>query len=819
MEDSVQFPRQALPFSRKTEKWGRNCLLWGDSRTLQNYSPVRKSVRHKKINYDLLNGKIHMEDVALLLNPQNIDASYIPEKIQHFPIMNSKLEVLIGEELKRPFDWRAVVTNFNAVSEIEEAKKAEMLDAIRQLIEDTALSQEDYTQKLEELDEYYTYNWQDFREIRANEYLKHYIKEYNMPLIFNEGFKDALAVGEELYDIDIVGGEPHIERVLPNEIRIFKSGHSNKVEDADIVIIEQYWSPGRVVDTYYDELSAKDIKFLDNLPEYLGHGTNSMGLVDPRQGYIPRDMLSESFPSFSSDQIFSAWDEYPNEYNRLPYDSDGNIRVMRMRWRSRRKVKKVKSYDPETGEERFSFYAETYVPREDLGEEAEDLWINEAWEGTLIGGNNHDFDSASRDGSYGIFIGIRPRPFQRSRLQNPSKCSLGIVGSIYNLNGDKPFSMVDMMKPYNYLYDVLHYRLSESIAASWGSLAEVDLAMIPNSWNMDKWLYFAKANHLLVKDSFNVAEEGLAKGKIAGALNNNSQRIVTDASGNYIQQLMNLAEYVKTEMGEIVGINRQREGQIANRETVGGVERATLQSSYITERYFAIHNDVKRRALDEFLDCAKVCARGKQIKFRYITSDNSLKLMEFDGDEFAENDYGIVVDSSSNTLNLDQKIESLAQAALQTQTASLSDIMRMWTSSESVAEKIRILQNSERKKIQQAQQAQQMEMQAQQEAAQMQAQTAQMQLQSQMAMNTEDNETKVLVAQIQAQNKLDTASMQNSAVDGIEEPMSEADREKLKEQIREFDLKIQQDNKKLKLEAERNDIARISANKKPASSK
>ena len=47
--------------------------------------------------------------------------------------------------------------------------------------------------------------------------------------------------------------------------------------------------------------------------------------------------------------------------------------------------------------------------------------------------------------------------------------------------------------------------------------------------------------------------------------------------------------------------------------------------------------------------------------------------------------------------------------------------------------------------------------------------------------------------------------------------MSEADREKRKEQIREFDLKIQQENKKLKLEAERNDIARISANKKSTS--
>ena len=124
-------------------------MLWADSRSSQNFSPVRKSVRHKRINYDLLNGIIHMEDVALLLNPADVDADYIPEKIQHFPIMNSKLEVLIGEELKRPFDWRAVVTNMNAISAIEENKKKELLEAMQQVIEDTSISEEEYASRIE----------------------------------------------------------------------------------------------------------------------------------------------------------------------------------------------------------------------------------------------------------------------------------------------------------------------------------------------------------------------------------------------------------------------------------------------------------------------------------------------------------------------------------------------------------------------------------------------------------------------------------------------------------------------------------------------
>lgn len=189
------------------------------------------------------------------------------------------------------------------------------------------------------------------------------------------------------------------------------------------------------------------------------------------------------------------------------------------------------------------------------------------------------------------------------------------------MNDDKPFSMVDMMKPYNYLYDAIHYRLNDAIAANWGDILELDLAKIPKGWDITKWMYYAKINHIGVIDSFNEGQFGAATGRVVGGLNNAGRGIMSSNIGNYIQQLMNLLEFVKTEMGEVAGITRQREGQIANRETVGGVERSTLQSSYITEWYFAKHDDVKRRALECFLETAKFAMKGKNKKFQYITSD------------------------------------------------------------------------------------------------------------------------------------------------------------------------------------------------------
>ena len=159
MADNINFPRQMLPFSKKTKQWRKDCLLWANQKTFFNYSLVRKSVIHKKINYDLLNGKLHMNDLQLVLNPENLQAGFIPDRIQHYPIMNSKLNVLRGEESKRAFDFKVVVTNPNAISEIEENKKKELLQRLQEMVSNTAQSEDEFNQELEKVNDYYTYEW------------------------------------------------------------------------------------------------------------------------------------------------------------------------------------------------------------------------------------------------------------------------------------------------------------------------------------------------------------------------------------------------------------------------------------------------------------------------------------------------------------------------------------------------------------------------------------------------------------------------------------------------------------------------------------
>lgn len=779
-----KFPQQQLPLSKKNRVWRAAHLEWADSKTFFNYGPVRNTSIHKKINYDLFDGKLHMSDLEAIVNPNHLKEKDEPAPIQHYPIINSKLQVLRGEESKRLFDFKLVVTNPNSISEIEDNKKGAVLQQLQQLIASQSASEDEFNQKLDKLSDYFTYEWQDMREVRANNLLNHYIKEYNIPLTFNNGFMDAAIVGEEIYQIDIRGGEPVVERLNPLKVRVFKSGYSNKIEDADVIVLEDYWSPGKIIDTYYDVLTKKDIDYIESVPDnnHSANDVDELGRRDERDGFVNAHMVDDTI-TFGEDEdgrpfYFDPLGLFSDTADDLmPFDTHGNIRVLRMYWRSRRKIKKIKSYDPQTGEEIFGFYPETYVPNEALGEEEEILYINEAWEGTKIGEE--------------IYVNMRPRVVQYNRLSNPSRCHFGIVGSIYNINDGKPYSLVDMMKPYNYLYDVIHDKLNKLIAKNRGKLVRLDLAQVPKGWDVDKWLYFAEKNNLLVSDSFNEGT-GIATGKLYGGMNTNNTGVVDAELGNSIQMYINMLEFLKLSMAEVVGVSKQREGQISNRETVGGVERATLQSSHITEWIFVQHDDVKRRVLECLLETAKIALKGRSLKFSYLLSDGSQRIAEIDGDEFAEADYGLIVDTGNGIQDLGQKLDTLAQAALQNQLISFSTVMKLYNSS-SLIEKQRMVEKDEKQR--QEQQMQQAQAEQQQQQAQLQAdmELEQAKLEQEDRINQRDNETKLLIANLQ------------HASDGIEEPeYSQEAKDKLEESIRQFNEKIKLDREKLKWEQTKN---------------
>ena len=283
-------------------------------------------------------------------------------------------------------------------------------------------------------------------------------------------------------------------------------------------------------------------------------------------------------------------------------------------------------------------------------------------------------------------------------------------------------------------------------------------------------------------------------------------------TGSYIQQHIQLLEFIKMEMGEICGVSQQRQGQISNRETVGGVERSVNQSSHITEYWFSQHEQVKLRVLEAFLEVAKVALRGvENKKVQYILDDQTIEILNMEGEDFAESDYGILVTNTAKSIELEQAIKQYAQAFIQNG-GSMSTIMDIYFSP-SLMDMRRKLENAEEEMHQRNSESSQQQNKLQEEQMKLQQENLVAERELKDLMNQRDNETKVYIEELKAQSAFDSEGNE----DGIENPLDrekfELDKQKRKDdyvakmKALDNDMKKHKDNVELKKES--NQIARI----------
>jgi hypothetical protein len=747
--NSVSLPPQRLAYVKKTKEWRISNVDHADTHSFYHNESVRKTLKNKVINLNMYNGIIDVRDLTTVLNPSNIDASYIPDNIPHNPIVVPKIDLLVGEEIKRRFDWQVIVVNQNAVTKKEEDKKKALLQKITEFLQ-ANYKEEELQTKMQELEDYMKYDWQDLREKMANQILRHYWEELDFDTKFNNGFKDALIMAEEIYQIDIVHNEPTFEKLNPLKVHSIRSGNSDKIDDSSIIILEDHWSPGRIVDHYHDQLKPEDI---DHILEYTTVQSRGSYSDDQNNHTLLRD------GNESLDALFNIAEINGHHFSSDFTDDNGNVRVLRVYWKSLKKIKKVKYYT-EYGEEDYKTRSEEYILDKNAGEESTDLWVNEFWEGTKIGKD--------------IYINMRPRPVQFNKINNPSFCSSGIVGQIYNTNQGKAVSLLDRCKNYQYLYDVLFDRLNKAIATNYGKIFELDLAKVPENWEIDKWLHFAVVNKIAVIDSFKEGSQGAATGKLAGSFNTQGGRAIDMETGSYIQQHIQLLEFIKLEMGEIAGVSAQRQGQISNNETVGGVERSVNQSSHITEYWFHLHEKVKLRALTIFLETAKIALKGNNKKVQYILDDQTIEMLNIDGEEFSEADYGIVCTSSSKAMELEQALKGYAQAFLQNG-GSMASVMDIYFSP-SLSDMRRKLELAEDKINQRnakaGEDSNKLAQQAQADAKELEI----TKLQLEDDLNARDNDTKIYIAELNYNSKTE-----EPVDDGIQESKLSLDKDKMRQ--------------------------------------
>lgn len=737
MSQITNFPKQKLPFNKKGKTWRKEHLDWADNNSYLNNSSVRRRLKNKIINLNLYNGKADVGDMKLILNPGELEKFYIPDAVQHYPIITPRVNVLIGEEKRRKFDWSVQITNPDTLSKIKEDKMRLVQKKLTEFLESN-VSDEELEEELSKYGDYINFDYQDLREKRANLLMRHYIDKLDMKVIFQQGFKDALIMGEEIYMFDVINGDVSFEKLNPLKVHTLRSGSSNKIEDSDVIVIDDFWSPGKIQDHYYNDLKDIEVTKLDDENSYGGGSNKNLDgvseAVDDAEGLKLLDRVTMD-EYIDSTGIFT---DANNPYGKNTYkDSSGNIRVLRMFWRSMKKVAKVTYFD-NLGKKQVKFRSEEYIADKAMGETIDWIWVPQWWKGVKIGKDT--------------YLQIKPREIQYNKIDQPSFNSCGIVGQVYNSGEQESVTMVDRAKPFQYLYDISWYRVNEALSKYMGSIVELDLAKVPTGWSVTKWLYFARKSGISVVDSFKEGQKGMAKGKLAGAVGNTTGRVLEQRVGDFIQVHMEMMEYAKAQMDEITGVSRQRLGQVENRETVGGIERAVSQSNHITEEIFTMHDYCKKRCFEILLETAKIALKGREIKFSYIADDMTRQIVEIDGDEFAEECYGLMVSNEDEINKMQQKLDGMVQLGLQNQMISFSSAIKIYNSP-SIREIQRLIEKDE----QQMKESRRQESEAQQKQIQSQMEQAAIEKQQEQALDLKkfnrEDETKRYIAELQAETQ------------------------------------------------------------------
>lgn len=794
MEDNLYnsaFPRQKLPLSKKGKKWQEDCVNYiiGEGNVTSGGNST-SYYGELQTYYNLYNSIFDEKDFKSITNPFKVEDGF-PATPHDFNIIRPKVDLLIGEETKRPLNFRVIRTSQEATSEMQEKEKQMILQYIEAAIT-AKMSPEEAQQFQEQLQsgeimppeqiaKYMDKDYKDIVENTAYHSLTYLREKLDLDNEFIKGWKDGLISGREIYYVGVLNAEPYAERVNPICFSYDKSPDLDFIEDGSWCCRKMRMPITEVYDRYYDKLEEND---LDKLEEMIGS--------------TPGRNLGDRSPVDMGIQL--------RIYDNPIFEGSGKslVNVWHCCWKSFKKIFYVTTTD-DAGQSQINIVDETYQP---VGNEVsvEPDWIIEVWEGYRAGSD--------------LYFGIQPIEYQHVSIDNPNSQKLPYCGAIYSNTNSKPRSLVSILKPLQYMYIVLWYRLELAIARDKGKVVNMDITQIPKSMNISpaKWMHYLSSVGV---NFINPYEEGWnIPGREGGKPAQFNQITALDLTmSNVIAEYIQLMDKIEELAGTISGITQQREGAVSTSEMVGNVERSVIQSSHITEPLFWVHNQCKRRVLNMLLNTAKGAweETGKQ-KLQYIFDNGERAFLDITP-KFYYEDMDVFVSDTSKDLENIQKLQQLIQPAMQNG-ASLLEAAEILTNDNFniIKQKLKDMQTRQEQIQQQQQEA---EAQQQQQLQQMQNEAKQQELMLQEAQMDlqryqidQDNQTKIAVAQINAYRGTEELDQdQNGIPDPVEIGKQAIEQQKINQdaynkryeakQKREIeDQKIQLEKDKMKHETE-----------------
>lgn len=727
------FPIQKIPFSKKTEEWRKSCVDYIIGQSQITSAGSVPSDEEMQTYYDLYNSVYSEKDLKYVTNPFNQDDGF-PAMAQDYNIIRPKIDLLIGEETKRPFNFRVCRTSDAAASEMQEKAKQMLLDYIQASIMAQMGPEEQarYEQALasgeiqtpEQIQEYLTKDYKDVAEITAYHSLNYLKQSLNIDHEFVKTWKDGLIAGEEVVYVGIRNGEPCLDRVNPKEFWFDDCEGIEFIHEAPMCCHKMLMSYTQVYDEFYDKLDESQLnELLEYFGQYGREGKNWLG---------DKNMVDDW--NHIDTKIYSKMPDHN------PYGDSEDVVVYHVCWKSFKKIGFVTVINPETGATEEFIVDEYYKPTGDEVNVEWD-WIIEVWEG-------YKADE--------IYFGMQPIEYQYITSKNLNSQRLPYTGVVYSNTNSSPKSLVSIMKPLQYLYITTFYRLELAMARDKGKVPVVDVTQIPKGLGIDtaKWMHYLSA---LGVAFINPYDEGWdIPGREGGRPASFNGFTTWDLTmGNVIAQYIQLLDKIEAMASELSGVTPQRQGAISSTELVGNVERSVIQSAHITEPLFWMHNQVKKQALLMLLNTAKAAWKDSDKQYLNYIFDDTTRAFISVADNFANEDFDIFVTDSTKETQAIEQLRALIQPAMQNG-ASLVDAAEMYTMENLSMIKSK-LKELEQERISQQQAMQEQEAQQQQQLVQMQNEVKQQELMLKEAeldlqkyKIDQDNATKITVAQLNA---------------------------------------------------------------------
>lgn len=295
-------------------------------------------------------------------------------------------------------------------------------------------------------------------------------------------------------------------------------------------------------------------------------------------------------------------------------------------------------------------------------------------------------------------------------------------------------SLMDRMKPFQYLYFIIMHKLKKLIAQDKGRIFHFDTSMVDPKIGLEKTLYYLTTLNIEFYNPLQNAEQPgwSQRGKVSGS----TDLSVADQINNYI----NILSAIDQQISDVAGITPQREGQSSPNEAVTNAQSNIQMSAVITEIYFQAHNKLWEEVLNSLVNTAQTCYKHRSLTKQFILDDLSIATLQFTPDSLTNASFGVFVTDSPKEQYIFDTLQALGQSLIQNDKAKFSDIIKLLEATSTEQLKRQIIQSEK-----ESQQSEQQQFEAQLQAQQ-QAQQAEQEFQ--LELQARDHENKITLAEI-----------------------------------------------------------------------